>query len=212
MPPKVKSEETGLAKQETGVRLQQMAGVVSIEDLLESGTLPPGMTKEKILTITQYGKELGMDTMTAINSISVVSGKMVLGASCLGAMLKRKGYEFIWTKDWEVEGERIITELEIFWVSKTLKREMSQKFRMSWGELEMAGLTSRDTYKKYPKFMLRNRCLSAAVRAVAPEILLGLYTDLEMADQDPNIKVNIDEDGNTKPSDATDIEYAEVID
>ena len=210
MPPKPKTEETALSKVETGVKLQKMAGVVSIEDLLESGVLPPGMTKEKVLTITQYGKELGMDAMTAINSISVVSGKMVLGAACLGAMLKRKGYEFIWTKDWEVEGERIITELKIFWMSSTLKREMSQTFKMSWGELEMAGLTSRETYKKYPKFMLRNRCMSAAVRAIAPEILLGLYTDVEMADQNPDIKLNIDEDGNTQPLSTTDVEYVEI--
>ena len=72
MPPKIK-EETGLVATKTeAIKLQQMAGTVSIEDLLESGTLPPGMTKEKILTITQYGKELGMDSMTSINSITVI--------------------------------------------------------------------------------------------------------------------------------------------
>lgn len=58
--------------------------------------------------------------------------------------------------------------------------------------------------------MLRNRCMSAAVRAVAPEILLGLYTDVEMSDQNPDIELNIDEDGNTQPLNTTDVEYTEI--
>jgi len=195
MPPKDKSESLQKVEQQN-LKLQNMSTNTSIEDLLASGTLPPGMTKEKILTITQYGRELGMDPMTAINSISIVSGKMVIGAAMLGALLKRKGYEYIWTKDWVEEGDgRIITELEILWMSKTLNREMSQKFKISWKELQIAGLTERDTYKKYPKFMMRNRCMSAAVRAVAPEILLGLYTVEELADNDPKIEMNITDEG-----------------
>jgi len=208
MPPKDKNKEESLQKVDTNLKLQNMSTNTSIEDLLASGTLPPGMNREKILTITQYGRELGMDPLTAINSIAIVSGKMVISAAMLGALLKRKGYEYIWTKDWvEEEDGRIITELEILWMSKTLNREMSQKFKITWKELQIAGLTERDTYKKYPKFMMRNRCMSAAVRAVAPEILLGLYTVEELADNDPNLKVNISEEGDPSVEDAN---YEEV--
>jgi len=209
MPPKDKKEE-GLEKIDQNLKLQNMSMNTSIEDLLASGTLPPGMTKEKVLTISQYGRELGMDPLTAINSISIVSGKMVIGAAMLGALLKRRGYEYIWTKDWVEEDGKIITELEIMWLSSTLKREMSQKFKITWKELELAGLTSRDTYKKYPKFMMRNRCMSAAVRAVAPEILLGLYTAEELSDSDPNIKLNVTEDSDPIVEEAQYVEIKEV--
>ena len=44
---------------------------------------------------------------------------------------------------------------------------------------------------------MRARCLAYAVRALFPEILLGNYTDLEMADVDPNNggDVQVTEDG-----------------
>ena len=45
--------------------------------------------------------------------------------------------------------------------------------------------------------MMRARCLSYAVRALFPEVLLGTYTDLEIADID-NTKVydvQVGEDG-----------------
>jgi hypothetical protein len=222
MPPiskkeKEQKQEQAIQKVDDSLKLQQIALTTTVEDLLASGALPPGVdTKEKIMTISQYGKELGMNPMTAINSISLVKGRMVIGSAMLGAMLKRNGYEYLWNKDWVIEEgadgkNRTVTEVEIFWVSKSLKRELSQKFKMTWQELELTGLTSRDTYMKYPKALLRARCMSAAVRAIAPEILLGMYTAEELADSDPNIKLKVDEEGNVSVN-AIDTNYEEIND
>jgi hypothetical protein len=208
MPPKIKKEDN-LPTSTDSLKLEQITLTTTVEDLLQSGALPEGInTKEKIMTIVQYGKELGMDPLTSINSISLIKGRMVIGSSMLGALLKKHGYEYLWNRDWHKdEGGKITTEIEIFWQSKNLKREMSQRFQMSWAELELTGLTSRDTYQKYPKAMLRARCMSAAVRAIAPEILLGLYTAEELADTDPNIKLEVDNEGNVS---ATDVEFEEL--
>lgn len=44
--------------------------------------------------------------------------------------------------------------------------------------------------------MMRARCMAYAVRALFPEVLLGMYTDLEMNDTQRNdAPVTITEDG-----------------
>jgi len=181
-------------KKEKGLMLQEMKLTTSVEDLLASDTLPLGInSKERLMAVAQYGRELGMEPMTAINNISIIKGKMVIASTMLGAMLKRHGYEYIWTKDHETQPDgRIVTELEIFWKSENLGRELSQKFSVSWGELELAGLTSNPTYGKYPKVMHRWKTLAFAVRAVAPEVLLGMYTDEEIVAANPDSGMSMD--------------------
>lgn len=216
MPPvsKKEKEEQALAKVENTLKLQEITLTTTVEDLLASGSLPPGVnTKEKIMTITQYGKELGLSPMTAINSISLVQGRMVISAKILGSMLKAKGYEFIWTADWAYDEEKKTnySEITLYWYSSILKREMSDSLRMTWNELERAGLTDRDTYKKYPKFLLRARTMSAAVDKIAPEVRNNIYTAEELADSDENIKLNIDEEGNVTAN-TIDTDYTEIKD
>jgi len=72
----------------------------------------------------------------------------------------------------------------------------SAKFSVTMGQMVLAGYTTKDNWQKLPKQMLRARCLSEAVRAYFPEVLMGIYTDLEMADAtDMNYKTRVTEDG-----------------
>lgn len=48
-----------------------------------------------------------------------------------------------------------------------------------------AGLTSKDMYKKYPRQMLRARCISEGVRTVCPMATSGMYVPEEVADMEP---------------------------
>jgi hypothetical protein len=220
MPPmdKNKKEEQALQKVNTSLKLQDVKSTTTVEDLIASNALPSALdTKEKIMAVIQYGKELGMGELTSLNSITLIKGKMVINSAMLGALLKQRGYEYIWTKDWEVTDagnkdlEKITTELEIMWFSKNLNRELSNKFRMTWKELIIAGVTETNpTYKKYPKAMMRARCMTAAVRAIAPEILLGMYTIEEIADSDPNIKLKVNEE--TGEINVEEADYTEVND
>lgn len=57
--------------------------------------------------------------------------------------------------------------------------------RITWdmARAQQAGLTSRgDMYRKYPRAMLRSRCVSEGVRTVAPFATSGVYTPEEVAD------------------------------
>lgn len=183
------------------VALKDISLSTSVEDLIKSEGLPKGVdSREKFLLIAQYGRELGWDPMTSVNSISLIRGKMTIASSMLGALLKKNGYEYIWLKDHEPDDKdpnKIVTEIQLFWFSKPLNREFTQKFKTSWNELVLAGLPdSNPTYGKFPKQMLRARCMSSAVRAIAPEVLAGAYTDIEIIDKGVDgFDVDITEEG-----------------
>jgi len=48
-----------------------------------------------------------------------------------------------------------------------------------------AGLTNKDTWKNYPRQMLRARVISEGVRTVYPAVAVGVYTPEEVADFEP---------------------------
>lgn len=184
---------------------------ITIQDLMNGGAIPSNLdSPEKIATVIQHGKELGLDPVTSLGGIHVIKGRTVISASIMGALLKRNGYEFIYTKDYEKdESGNAFTEVEIFWLSKSLNREMSSKQAISWNEMTLAGYTTKDNWLKYPKNMMRARALSTAIRAIAPEVLLGLYSETEIIDAIPNSgkKISFDEEGEVV---IVDVDHEEV--
>ena len=65
------------------------------EILLESGAIPPSIdTPEKLMTVIQLGKELGITPMVSISAINVIKGRTVISSSILGALLKKRGIEW----------------------------------------------------------------------------------------------------------------------
>lgn len=56
--------------------------------------------------------------------------------------------------------------------------------RITWDmeRAKAAGLASRENWKKYPRAMLRSRCVSEGVRTVAPFATSGVYTVEEVQD------------------------------
>jgi hypothetical protein len=156
------------------------------EVLLQSGALPKGLnTAEKLMAVVQTGKELGLTAMVSLNNINVIEGKTVLSAALLGALLKRRGIAWKWTKDHEVDPtnpERIITELEFRYICPITKSLERDNFSVSWGQMVLAGYTEKQNWRKYPKEMLRSRCLSYATRAYFPEVIMAFYIDEEIVD------------------------------
>jgi len=199
-------------KERLSVALKEISETkITIQDLMDGGAIPSNLdSPEKIATVIQHGKELGLDPVTSLGGIHVIKGRTVISAAIMGALLKRNGYEFVYTKDYDKSGgDNAITEVEIFWISKTLNREMSAKQSISWNEMTLAGYTTKDNWSKYPKNMMRARALSTAIRAIAPEVLLGIYSDTEIIDAIPNSgkKVTFDEEGEVV---IVDVDHEEV--
>lgn len=192
----VKEDALSLALTEAGA-------MTSITDLLEGGAIPASVdTKEKALTIIQAGKELGIEPVTALTGIHIIKGRMVVSHSLLGALLKAHRYEFRYTKNFEPtekDPTNMETEITLYWFSDILKREMSDSHSVTWNQMALAGYTSKPNWEKYPKEMMRARAMAYGVRAMAPEVLLGKYTDAEIVDALPNSgkEVTVDEEGET---------------
>lgn len=141
---------------ELSITLGAIASTLDVKHLMESGAIPEALnTPEKIMTVIQTGKELGLAPMTSINNIYVIKGRTVISATMLGALLKKNGKEFTYTKDFvsETVGDntRQITEMEFEWLSPITGHAKSTKFSVSWQEMELAGYTTNKSWAKYPK-------------------------------------------------------------
>lgn len=192
---KEKEESFAIAK------LKEIEGSITVETLMESGAIPATFnTPEKIMTVIQLGKELGIPPVTSLNNISLIHGKVVISSTILLSLLEQHGIEYRWTKDYVKEGEgdmaKIITEIEFTSMSKLTGLPRIQTFSTSWQELSLAGLTDGPMYKKYPKVMQRARCAAFAIRACFPKLLLGMHTDEEILGG--KVDGTVDEAGNIK--------------
>ncbi len=65
--------------------------------------------------------------------------------------------------------------------------------RIAWNmeRVKNAGLLGKDNYKKYPRQMLRSRCVSEGVRTVCPMATSGMYVPEEVADFEPRKPIDV---------------------
>lgn len=157
---------------QTQAEKYEMAGV-----LCKSGLIPQGLnTPEKVFVALQWGHELGLSPMVAVNNVAVINGKPTLSADIMSAVVKRSpeygGIKWIEMSDTKAECEitRILPNGE--------KEVQRSSFTMD--DAVKAGLAGRDVWKKYPRRMLKHRCLSYGLKDVFPDLLAGLYDPEEM--------------------------------
>lgn len=145
----------------------------SAKAIVSSGFLPKAInTPEKAITIMMAGRELGLGPMQSIRSIYVIDGKPVMSADLMAALVHRK-----------IPGATLrvdITTNDECSVDAGRPGQEATRFTFSMKDAQAAGLMSKDNWKKYPRAMLRARCLSEAVRAVFPDACLGVYDPDEL--------------------------------
>ena len=150
----------------------EMAGV-----LARSGLIPKGLdTAEKVFVALQWGHELQLSPMVAVNNVAVINGKPTLSADIMSAVVKRSpeygGIE--WIKNTDTEAECKITRI----LGNGKTESIISRFTIE--DAKKAGLAGRDVWQKYPRRMLKHRCLSYGLKDMFPDILAGLYTPEEM--------------------------------
>ena len=72
-------------------------------------------------------------------------------------------------------------------VSGTFSHPQGGSLKVSWTMQDAirAGLTGNPTWKKFPRQMLKARCISEAVRGIFPGVLSGLYAPEEVGEFTP---------------------------
>lgn len=151
------------------------------DTLAKSGLVPSALkTKEQVFVSLQWGHELGLSPMVAVNNIAVINGKPTLGADIQYALVRAHS-EYAGIKWLRQDAE--VAECE---VSRN-NGKFTETFR-GYFDMKMAaaaGLNGKDNWKKYPARMLKHRAQSFALRDAFPDVLAGVYTPEEMTEVEP---------------------------
>lgn len=140
------------------------------------GLIPPHIkTPEECLAVILTGQELGIPPMQALRSVTVVQGKVVMAADLILALIARAGMRYEWV---ETTADKATLKLQ-----RDGFAPYTHSFTMD--DAKRANLTGNQVWSKYPADMLRKRCITAAARAYAPDIAMGLYEPSEAAEFAP---------------------------
>lgn len=162
-------------------RMKQMATMLANAKMLPDDINTP----EKIFLLMQQGKELGLSPMQSINNIYVINGRTAINTNMMAALIKRSGkYKF--------------TVME--WTSKICKMEFFERVSDAWESLGVIDYTIEEAthagffkpnkygnvsmgWAKYPKEMMKARCLSRGARMYCADVIQGMYDVDELKEE-----------------------------
>ena len=186
-----------------------IANLLQVGDVLvKSGLLPQTIrTAEAAAVVVMKGHELGLPPMAAIEGISVVQGRAIIGAHLMLALVKRAyGPGAIWVS--ETNNDHCTISYRVPGVPQVLA------YSFTMADARQAGLADKPTWRQYPAAMLRARAISAAVKLAFPEVVGGMYVAGEL----PGTEEHVTPDGDVVISvtarpvaEAVDIETGEIV-
>lgn len=164
-------------KQNFSLAPKDLDEALRFADMLASSVLVPKDYVGKpgnCLVAIQWGMELGLQPMQAMQSIAVINGRPSLWGDAMLGLVKSHP-EFEWIKE-ECDGNV---------ATCTIKRrgepEVIQVFTME--DAKRAGLTGKQgPWTQYPKRMLQMRARGFALRDAFPDALRGLISSEEARD------------------------------
>lgn len=179
------------------VALAQFTKREAAEAFVKSGFFPDAKQVAQALTKLVYGQSLGLSAAESMSGLYIVKGRVSMSYPTIGRLIKTSG-RYDYTVKEHTDKKCSIEFLK--------KREFPNKDgKMIWEwvpcgpdsvftieEAKIAGLTSNETWRKYPKNMLFARCLSNGARYYCPDALGG--TPVYLPDELPNSGLKVDYD------------------
>lgn len=171
------SKEKALTKKDVDETTESKALVPSAENILrladalyQSGMFPNVKNKYGALAIIEYGRELGIQPVISLQTMSVINGKICMEAKTMMAMAERNkiGIEIL-------EKSKQISRVKF---TKRGKEPFTEEFTIK--DAERMGFLKKSNWQLYPEEMLFWRCISKGLRAYDPGSILGLYSTEEM--------------------------------
>lgn len=171
------STEITTQKQNFSLAPKDLDEAMRFADMLAGSSIVP---KDYIgkpgncLVAIQWGMELGLQPMQAMQSIAVINGRPSLWGDAMLALVKAHP-AFEWIKE-ECDGSVAIC---------TIKRRGEPKVVQSFSmeEAKRAGLTGKQgPWTQYPKRMLQMRARGFALRDAFPDALRGVVSAEEARD------------------------------
>lgn len=174
--PAVREKETFI--QFNGTKPPQ---IMMAQLFFDSGLFPNARNVGGVFTIVQYGREVGLSPVVALNSVAIINGKLSMSGASMLALAFKHGVKATIVE----ESDKICT---IFFqrdgypdYTSTFTIEDAEQAELLKQE---NGRIKHEGWRKYPAQMLRWRAVSKGLKVVAPDIMAGVYTEEELESVD----------------------------
>lgn len=159
------------------VQASDLMELAKVSELLVRSSFCGVRKPEDALWIIATGHSLGIDPVTSLRGIHVISGKPVLSAELMAAVAMRHP-DCICLQTVEMTAQKATVKVQ--------RRGWSEPSLISFTieDAKNAGLLNNPTWKKYPADMCKARAIARAARAAFPDALLGVYVEGELSEQD----------------------------
>jgi hypothetical protein len=121
-----------------------------------------------------YGREIGMEPMTALRSINVIKGKPALSSEAMRALVLAAGHDIRFV---EMTATRCVIE------GRRKGQEEATRVTYSMDDAKRAGLAGQSQYSKMPRQMLAARATAELCRLIFADVIGGLVADVEAFDE-----------------------------
>lgn len=139
------------------------------ETLVKSGILPRGIdTPAKAFAVIVKGWEIGVGPMRALTGIHLIEGKPSVSPELKLERFRERGGRVQWIKS-----DNAVAECKF-----TAPNGDTHTETVTMQDMQQAGVAGKDNWRKYPKSMLRARCVAFGLRALGEGD--GSYTPDEL--------------------------------
>lgn len=129
----------------------------------------------EVLAMMLRGAAVGMNPILALSAFHVIEGRVEMKSDLMVSLVRQSGLCKSWVY---VEcSDKVCT-------IRTQRADEPEPMTLSWtiADAQRAGLAGRGNWTKYPRAMLRSRCISELCRMAYPEITTGSYVEGETTD------------------------------
>lgn len=164
----------------TIIKRDQFEMMYKLADVFQrSGRFSTERDVNQVIVKIQAGHELGLQPVQAMSNIHVISGKITLGASLIGALIKSSNkYNY---KILELDNEKC--SIEFYEKIDDKWEACGPPSVFTIDDASNAGLVNKDNWKKYTRNMLLSRALTNGARWYTPDVFGGpIYTPDELGD------------------------------
>lgn len=153
---------------------QNLSHLKSLAKIAADSKQYANLSESSLLNLMLSAHDLGISPMKAINgSFYVVNGKVCMSTALMADRIRKAGHSI---KIVEMSKDKCVI------VAVRKDNGDSLKFEYSWEDATLAGLVNSPTWKKFPKIMLYNRCMSSVARILFPDVVGNSYSEEERFD------------------------------
>ena len=179
------SEKPPIAIGHRGIELRTLEDLYRFSKYVAvSGLAPKNLrSPEAVLVALEFGLELGLSPMQAIQSVAVINGiPAIWGDTMLGLCMSSPLFDHSEFQEW-FEGKPFEDSFTAYCRVKRSNRKEATVRSFSVADAKHAGLWNKEgPWRTYPKRMLQMRARSFALRDAFPDILRGCLAAEEVMD------------------------------